>query len=81
MIRNTRFILLRKTGLLSGEPTGSYLNRRDELDSGWTGYKMILEGILERFASKPPGFVEVVVWGRFLRLERLASTPPDLLRL
>ena len=55
------FFFLTKTGLRLGAPTGSFLNRRDELHSGWTGYTMVLEGILERLASTPPDFIGVVV--------------------
>ena len=58
-----------------GGPTGSFLNRRGELHSRWAGYKKVLEGGLERIASTPPNFVEVVVREKFLILERTTSTP------
>lgn len=71
-VQRDSFFFPRKTGLLG--PTASFWNRRDELHSVWAGYKVALEGRLERLASTPPDFVEVAGRGRLSTLKQLAST-------
>ena len=39
-----KVFFLRKTGLRLGGPTGSLLNHRDELHSGWAGYGWYRKG-------------------------------------
>ena len=57
MFGETRFSSEKRARFRVGR---SFLNCRDEFHFGWAGYKVVLEGRLERLASKPPGLLRLL---------------------